>query len=120
MTTLEISLAGGFGAVTRFVADGMIRVVLGRDFPWGTLIINVAGSFVLGLFAGLVLRHGVGSNTGLIVGTGFCGGFTTFSTASFEAVRLVEERRFIAASLQVIGNAGLAICAAVLGALITI
>ncbi len=115
MIPLCISVAGGAGAVGRFVTDGFIRTVLGRNFPWGTLIINVVGSFILGIVTGTVLyRHG-SSTIKLIMGTGFCGGFTTFSTASFEAVRLIEEKRYGAVAVQVVGNCGLALLAAAAG-----
>lgn len=105
-------MAGGGGAVARFVADGLIRTVLGRRFPWGTLVINATGSFILGVLAGLVLYHHSDTSLKLIMGTGFCGGFTTFSTASFESVRLIEEERYGAAFLQVLGN----LCFCLIGA----
>ncbi|OYX41351.1 hypothetical protein B7Y94_05270 [Candidatus Saccharibacteria bacterium 32-49-12] len=92
MTPLLISLAGGLGAVSRFIADGLLRTVVGRVFPWSTIIINVSGSLLLGVILGVALHHS-GTDTKLIWGTGFCGGYTTFSTASYEAVRLIEERR---------------------------
>ena len=118
MMPLWISLAGGLGAAMRFVADGLIRTVLGRKFPWGTLLINTSGSFLLGLLTGLVLyRHG-SMDMRLILGTGFCGGFTTFSTASFETIRLIEEKRFGVALAQVFGNFGLALLAAASGLLL--
>lgn len=112
------SLAGGLGAALRFVVDGLLRTVLGRTFPWGTLIINISGSFVLGILTGLVLHGRLDINTMLVVGTGFCGGFTTFSTASFEAVRLLEERRIRAFMMQIIGNVGLCLLAVTLGLLL--
>lgn len=115
MIIIMMAIGGGVGAVSRFIADGLLRLVLGRQFPSATLIINVVGSFILGLVVGLVAYQHISSNLGLIIGTGFCGGFTTFSTASFEAVRLIEERRFVAVSLQILGTAGLSFCAAILG-----
>lgn len=115
MIPVWISLAGGFGALTRFVADGMLRAVFGRDFPWSTLIINAGGSFILGLLTGLTANHHVPVNDRFIFGTGFCGGFTTFSTASFETVRLLEEKRHLAALLQAFGNLILALAAAAVG-----
>lgn len=115
MTPLYIALAGGLGAAGRFVADGLIRTVAGRKFPWGTLTINIVGSFILGILTGLVLyRHG-GANVKLIAGTGFCGGFTTFSTASFEAARLIEEKRIGATMLQILANAVFSLTAAAIG-----
>jgi CrcB protein len=115
MIPLYLSIAGGFGAVCRFAGDGLIRVALGRVFPWGTLIINITGSFILGILTGLVLyRHG-STNAKLIIGTGFCGGLTTFSTASFETVRLVEEHKLDSAVLQALGNMLFSLIAAALG-----
>ena len=115
MIPLWIAAAGGVGAVGRFVADDLIRTVLGRKFPWGTLIINTAGSFILGILTGMAIHHNINTDTKLIAGTGFCGGFTTFSTASFEAVRLIEEERYTAALLQALGNLGLSLAAAGIG-----
>lgn len=115
MIPLWITVAGGVGAVSRFVADGLIRTVLGRKFPWGTLIINILGSFILGVLTGLVLHQHASTSTKLILGTGFCGGFTTFSTASFEAARLLEERRYTATIFQLLGNVGLSFLAAAAG-----
>jgi len=118
MMPLWLSAAGGVGAMSRFVADGLIRTVLGRKFPWATLIINVIGSFILGVIVGAVLyRHG-STNLKLIVGTGFCGGFTTFSTASFETVRLIEERKFAAVVAQSLGNLLFSLTAALCGVLL--
>lgn len=120
MTPLLIAVFGGLGAVSRFVSDGMIRTVLGRVFPWGTLIINAVGSFILGILTAYTLRGEMSHNVLLIVGTGFCGGFTTFSTAIFEAVRLIEERRYFAVTLQVIGNLFACLSFAAIGLLLVV
>ena len=83
--------AGGGGAVARFLLD---RAVVDRTrgvFPWGTLVINVTGSLLLGLITGLALHHGLSKSAKIVLGTGFCGAYTTFSTFSFETVRLIEE-----------------------------
>lgn len=115
MITVLIAIFGGLGAVLRFVTDGTIRTILGRNFPWATLIINITGSFILGLMTGLVLHNEASGNLLLIIGAGFCGGFTTFSTAIFEAVRLIEERRYNAVMLQIFGTAILSLSAAGVG-----
>jgi CrcB protein len=115
MIPISIALAGGFGATSRFIADGLIRTLLRRKFPWGTLVINIVGSFILGLVVGLTLYRQVSPDLKLIVGTGFCGGFTTFSTASFETVRLIEERRYAATLFLAIGNLGFSFLAAACG-----
>ena len=86
-----VGLAGGLGAVTRFQLDALISARFpGRAFPWSTATINVTGCFVLGLILGL----SADSTWVLVAGTGFLGGYTTFSTASVEAVQLVREGRW--------------------------
>ena len=104
MIVLWVALAGGVGAVARFVLDGLVRSRVASWFPVGTVVVNVTGSFVLGLVTGLALAHVMPEELRLVVGTGFCGGYTTFSTASFETVRLVEQRRVGAALLNGVGT----------------
>lgn len=104
MIPLWLSIAGGLGAVSRFVADGLIRTVLGRNFPWATMLINAGGSLLLGILIGLTLHHQTSTSMKLIWGTGFCGGFTTFSTATFEVARLIEESRLRAALFYILGS----------------
>jgi len=111
-------MAGGFGALARFVVDGLVRTQLGRSFPWGTLIINVSGSLLLGIIAALAWSGHISGDAALVIGVGFCGGYTTFSTASFETVRLLEERRIFAAVFQTLGNAGFAVLAIAVGLLL--
>ena len=115
MIVLWVALAGGVGAVARFVLDGLVRSRLASWFPVGTVVVNVTGSFVLGLVTGLALAHVVPEELRLVVGTGFCGGYTTFSTASFETVRLVEQRRVGAALLNGVGTLVVTVCVAGLG-----
>ncbi len=102
MTTLWVALAGGGGAAARFLVDGAITSRRALRFPWATVLINVLGSLLLGFLTGLVLFRGAPSGLLTIAGVGFCGGFTTFSTASVETVRLFEARRYAAA----LGNLG--------------
>jgi fluoride exporter len=83
-------VAGAAGASLRYELDGIVGERVGGVFPWGILLINVAGSFLLGLLTGLGLHHGLGKTPRLVLGTGFCGAFTTFSTFTYETVRLVE------------------------------
>lgn len=88
-----IALAGGLGAATRFVVDGEIRRRFSTAFPWATGTINVSGSLLLGLLAGVALFHGAPDDLRLIAGVGFCGGYTTFSTATLETVQLAQQGR---------------------------
>lgn len=85
-------VCGGLGAAARFVVDGGIRRRASTSLPIGTLVINVVGSFALGLLAGLSRYHRASGDVVLVLGTGFCGGFTTFSTASVQTVRLIQQR----------------------------
>jgi CrcB protein len=101
---LLLIAAGGLGAVCRFVVDGVVRSRSGAAFPLGTLVINISGSLVLGLVTGLTVAQLLPDAVRLVVGTGFLGGYTTFSTASFETVRLVQERRLPAALLYGLGT----------------
>ncbi len=112
-------LAGGVGAVCRFVVDGEIKARVGDRFPWGTLIINVSGSFALGVLTGLALNHGAPSDVRNVLGVGFCGGYTTFSTASFETVRLAHRGSPWLAATYTAASASLALAAAALGLVVT-
>ncbi|NUS35580.1 MAG: fluoride efflux transporter CrcB [Pseudarthrobacter sp.] len=110
-----VGLAGGLGAGTRFVVDGLIRARLRSALPVATIAINVTGSFLLGLIAGAVIVDAAPPELQAIAGTGFLGGYTTFSTASFETVRLVQSRRTGLALLNGMGTAVLAVAAAAAG-----
>jgi CrcB protein len=89
-----LGVAGGLGAGVRFLVDGAIRSHLHTAFPWATTIINVSGSIVLGLITGLTTTHLLSTDLSVIIGTGFLGGYTTFSTASYETVQLIKQRRY--------------------------
>ena len=78
------------GACGRYLLDGFVSGRRGSEFPWGTCVVNISGSFVLGVITGLALYHGLGVDSKLVFGTGFCGAYTTFSTFSYETVRLAE------------------------------
>ena len=82
--------AGAIGAPLRYLIDGAIGDRTGGAFPWGTFVINTTGSFLLGFLTGLALYHGFPDTPRVVLGTGFCGAYTTFSTHTFETVRLLE------------------------------
>ena len=115
LTILFLGLAGGLGAGTRFVVDGLVRSRLRTALPVGTIAINITGSFLLGLVAGAVIVHAAPVELQAIAGTGFLGGYTTFSTASFETVRLIQSRRTGFALLNSVGTAAAAVGAAAAG-----
>jgi CrcB protein len=108
-------LAGASGAVSRFVVDALVKQRWRSPFPMGTFVINVTGSLLLGVLAGVVLFHGQPSAWQTVVGTGFCGGYTTFSTASFETVRLVQQGERGFALLNAVGSLLASVAAAAVG-----
>jgi len=91
MLALAVGLAGAGGAAARYLTDGAVQDRTSGLFPFGTLTVNIAGSLILGFLAGYTLSHTGGGTAKTVVGTGFCGGLTTWSTASWETVRLAEE-----------------------------
>ncbi len=94
MIQFVIALAGGFGAVTRFVVDAEVgRRLPRRGLPLGTATINISGSFLLGVITGWWAFHSGNPATKSLLGTGFMGGYTTFSTASVEGARLARAGR---------------------------
>jgi len=109
-----VVLIGGAGSLLRFYADGLVSSVAGRDFPLGTMVINVSGAVVLGLLSGLALT----SSQSLLLGTAAVGSYTTFSTWMLETQRLTEERQYRKAALNIVVSLALGIAAAALGRLI--
>lgn len=102
---------GGIGAVVRFLVDGAITQRVGRDFPSGTLIVNLTGTFVLGLLTGLALE----GNALLLAGTATIGSYTTFSTWMLETHRLGEDGDIRAASINVVLSVVAGVGAAAVG-----
>ena len=90
---VAVAIAGGLGAAARFALDGAIRSRRTAALPVGTIAINLSGSFVLGLVIGLATAAVLRDPVRAVVGTGFLGGYTTFSAASLETVRLIAGRR---------------------------
>lgn len=109
---IVLSLAGGLGAGTRLFVDGFVKSHTPAAFPVGTLLINVSGSLLLGLLLGLSMSFIIPETVYLVAGAGFLGGYTTFSTASFESVRLLQERRYLASLANGLGMAVLCVGAA--------
>lgn len=109
-----VAVLGGIGAIGRFLLDSQISTRLGRDFPYGTLVVNLIGAFVLGLFAGLALT-GTGST---LLGTAAIGSFTTFSTWMLETHRLREDSEFRPAALNILVSLAAGLLAAELGRLL--
>ncbi|GGS47326.1 fluoride efflux transporter CrcB [Streptomyces griseoviridis] len=90
MNWLLVVLGAMAGAPLRYLTDRAVRSRHGTAFPWGTFTVNVAGSLVLGTLTGAALAGAAGSRLQLLLGTGLCGALTTYSTFSWETLRLVE------------------------------
>ncbi len=118
MILLLVALAGGLGAVARFALDSFITARWPAPLPVGTVVINVSGSLLLGLLTGWALNTN-GAEVLAVVGVGFLGGYTTFSTASVEAARLLRSGRSLGAALHAVAMVVLALAAALIGLWLT-
>jgi fluoride exporter len=113
-----VALAGGVGAVARYLVHAGVQSRVEGLFPFGTFVVNITGSFGLGLVAGLVIYHGVDADLRTVVGTGFLGGYTTFSSYSYETVGLLEDGEPPAALANAIGGVVAGLAAATFGLLL--
>ncbi|WP_166969788.1 fluoride efflux transporter CrcB [Brevibacterium atlanticum] len=107
-----IAVAGGLGAGLRMILDGLIKSRTTGPTLWGTIVINVSGSLVLGFLTGLAAQALLPESWHLVIGTGFLGGYTTFSTASVETVRLLQERKWAISLVNGLGTLIVATAAA--------
>lgn len=119
MIVLLVSVAGGLGAATRFVVDGWIR---GRGrwaraggLPIGTIVVNTTGSLLIGVLAGGLATGAITPDAFVVAATGFCGGYTTFSTSMVETVRLAQVGAYRRAAISAFGTLGVTLAAAALG-----
>ncbi|MGI4894385.1 MAG: fluoride efflux transporter FluC [Janthinobacterium lividum] len=108
-------LVGALGAVSRFVVDGEIRRRWPSPLPWATFVVNVSGSLLLGLVTGAVIGHDSSNVLRVVVGSGFCGGYTTFGTAMVETLRLTQGRTTVAGVGYSVGTLVATVTAAGLG-----
>jgi len=106
MLYLWIAIGGAFGSICRFWCSGFVAQHVGETFPFGTLLVNVVGSFIIGFAATAMGPDGrmfAGTTARQFVMTGFCGGFTTFSSFSLQTLNLLNDGEWLYAA----GNAGL-------------
>jgi CrcB protein len=118
---IALTLGGTLGTHARYWLDRWIsQAPWSRGFPWGTLFINLSGSFMLGLAAVLILERLPPSQRGwyLLVGTGFCGAFTTFSTFEWQTFRLVRDGNLLFALLNIAGSVLLGFAGVVLAVML--
>ena len=119
MLIATLVIAGAIGAVTRYIVDDLVKARFPGAFPWGTFVINVSGSLLLGVVAGVALYHGLGPIPKTAIGVGFCGAYTTFSTFSYETVHLVEAGSVRPAIGNALGSVVVGLAAAALGLALT-
>jgi CrcB protein len=108
---IGIGLLGGFGAIGRFLLDGAVAGQVGRIFPWGTLVVNLSGAFLLGVLLGAT----VNGDAFRLVATGLLGSFTTFSTWALESHRLGEDGQLGVGIANLLVSLVLGVAAAWLG-----
>jgi fluoride exporter len=113
---LLLVIAGAaLGAPLRYLSDRAIQTRHDSVFPWGTLSVNVVGSLILGLLTGAVTAGGASPQVQLAVGTGFCGALTTYSTFSYETLRLLEDDARLYAAANVVASIVAGLLSAFLG-----
>jgi CrcB protein len=109
-----IGIGSGLGGMARYWLSGVVANAFGETFPWGTMVVNIVGSFVIGCFAALTGPEGRMSMDMLprqVVMIGMCGGFTTFSSFSLQTLNLVNNGEWLYAGLNIAGSAMLCLLA---------
>jgi CrcB protein len=115
---LWVAIGGALGSVARYWGSGVVARLIGETFPFGTLVINVTGSFVIGFFATLTGPDGrvfVGSTARQFVMIGLCGGYTTFSSFSLQTLELAQDGEWLYAGANVVASVVLCLVAVWLG-----
>lgn len=114
MVYFWIALGSAFGGIARFWASGVVARAMGETFPWGTLVVNVTGSLLIGLIAALTGPDGrvfIGSTARLALMAGLCGGYTTFSSFSLQTLNLMNDGEWACAGGNVVGSVVLCLLA---------
>jgi CrcB protein len=117
---LVVMLGGAIGTFLRYLVS-VLALPISRELPWGTIIINITGSFVIGLFGTLTLASGrfpASENLRLFVMVGFCGGYTTFSAFSLQTLDLIRNGAVTRAALNIVLSIVLCLSAVALGHLV--
>jgi CrcB protein len=118
MTYMWIAVGSALGGVFRYWCSGLAARLIGETFPWGTLIVNVVGSFVIGLTFTLTGPDGrllIGSTARQFVMVGLCGGYTTFSSFSLQTLSLIRDGELLYAGVNIVGSVLLCMLAVWLG-----
>ncbi len=109
-----IAIGSALGGVARFWCSGVTARLIGETFPWGTLLVNIVGSFVIGFFATLTGPDGrvfVGTTGRQFVMVGICGGYTTFSSISLQTLNLMNDGEWLLAGSNIVGSVVLCLVA---------
>lgn len=116
--TIWIAIGSALGGVGRYWLSGLVANAFGGTFPWGTLVVNVIGSFVIGLIAAMTLTEGrmfASTVSRQFLMVGICGGFTTFSSFSLQTLNLVSDGQWLYAGANIVGSVVLCLVAVWLG-----
>lgn len=117
---LLVGLGGFLGSVARYLTQQRVSKWMPVIFPYGTLTVNIAGSFLIGILYGMMDRNNLMSpEWRLFLATGFCGGFTTFSTFSYETIALLREGEYAFAGIYVGGSVVAGLLAVIVGITLT-
>jgi CrcB protein len=117
---MAVAVGGALGTLGRYAVSGVVANAFGETFPWGTLIVNVTGSFIIGFFATLTAPDGrlfVNGTTRQFVMAGLCGGYTTFSSFSLQTLNLMRDGEWLYAGGNIAGSVGLCLLFVWLGSL---
>jgi CrcB protein len=119
-TVMAVGVAGFIGAIARYGIDGLIVQKSGGSFPWGTFVVNISGSFVLGLLFAVLVEGRVAAAPWIRTAAtvGFVGAYTTFSTLTLETFRLVEDGSYLLAGANVMGSLTIGLVAVYLGVVV--
>jgi CrcB protein len=123
LNALWIFIGGGLGSLARWWASGFVAQHVGQTFPWGTLVVNVSGSFVIGLFATLTGPDGrlfAPASFRQFFMLGVCGGYTTFSSLSLQTLNLAEDGEWFRAGANIMLSVALCLLGVWLGHLIAL
>lgn len=118
ITYLWVAIGGAIGSVLRYLGSSLIAGWFGQTFPWGTVLVNISGCFVIGFFNSLTGPDGrvlVSSDMRQFVMVGICGGYTTFSSFSLQTLNLAQDGEYLLAGLNVLTSVALCLVAVWVG-----